>query len=82
MCRGSVLVSRLATYYRDDARFLAFAFLAVSYLPPAPDDDIHKTNAMTKEMLGYEVLGYQLFFAEESTGQIIKEHVSAVIPSP
>jgi len=72
---GATLVSRLASYYHDDARFLAFAFFAVSYRPPSPDFDIEAVNATSKQLLGYEVFGYWFFFAEdENAGQIIQEH--------
>ncbi len=72
--RGSFLVSRLANYYHDDARFLAFAFFAVSY---QPDFDIKATNAKSKQLLGYEILGYWFFLAQdEHASQIIQAHVS------
>ena len=74
--RGSALLSRLARYYFEDERFVAFGFLAVACMPPDPDFDLHRTNTITKEVLGYELLGYHLFFAEEEAGQMINDHVS------
>jgi len=72
---GAFLVSRLANYYHDDARFLAFAFFAVSYQPPSPDFDTEAVSAMSKQLLGYEVFGYWFFFAEdENASQIIQDH--------
>lgn len=75
--RGVGLVSRLANYYHDDARLVAFAFFAVSYQPPSPDFDIGAINALTKQLLGYETFGYWNFFAsDEDAAKIISEHVS------
>jgi len=72
---GSGLVSRLANYYHDDPRFLAFAFLALSYFPPAPDFDIDAFNAEARKQLGYEAFGYWLFFAQDdNANQVIQEH--------
>jgi len=73
---GSGLVSRLATYYHDDVRFLGFAFIALWYLPPAPEFDIDAFNAEAKKQLGYETFGYWPFFAQEdNASQIIQEHI-------
>lgn len=41
-------------------RFLAFGFISVAYSPPAPDMDVDKINAWTKQALGYEEMGYWL----------------------
>lgn len=55
-------------------RFSAAAFLAVGYVAPEPMD-YAVLNAQTKALLGYEVFGYQLFFAEEGTDKVIESHV-------
>lgn len=70
--RGAWFTARLLDFYSE--RFTAAAFLAVGYFPLAPFD--HTTiNAQTKELLGYELYGYHLFFAEEGTDKIMESHV-------
>lgn len=67
--RGVFLVSRLASYYHDDERFVAFGFFAVSYQPPSPAD----FDAKELE----KILGYWFFFSEdEDAGKLMGEHVS------
>lgn len=77
--RGAYLTSRLAVWSRDDDRFIAFGFFAVSYMPPAPDFNIYEYNRETKAKYGYEIDGYQLFFDADGTNKIIKDHVSLSI---
>lgn len=75
--RGSFLVSRLAYFHQD--RFIAFAFLTVSYMPPAGTPfDANAINAQMEQMVGYGPLGYQIFFCEDGAPEILREHVSAV----
>ena len=55
---GSIFQSRMVPYY--PSRFLSLAFLAVPYAPPggSRDIDIDSVNKISKEIFGYEVLGY------------------------
>ncbi|KAH9940022.1 alpha/beta-hydrolase [Epithele typhae] len=54
---GSGLVSALVHYYQN--RFLAFAWLAVSYLAPSPGGfDLDTALKAYKEAIGSEVIGY------------------------
>lgn len=55
-------------------RFIAAAFLTVGYLAPEPAD-IENLLKLTKALLGYEVVGYQVFLSEEGTDKIIESHV-------
>lgn len=73
-CRGAGIVSRLATVAPE--RFLAYAFLAVPYVPPNPKPNFEQTLAMTKAMFGYELFGYWLFFAEDDTPKLVEQNVS------
>ena len=54
---------------------MALAFLAVGYLPPTPEYDFQKVLARTKQVFGYEVLGYWTFFVEDGADKIIESHV-------
>jgi len=75
---GVGIVSRLANYYHDDVRLVAFAFFAVSYQPPSPQFDIDAINAMTKQLLGYETFGYWLFFTQDDdASKIMSEHLDS-----
>ena len=71
------MASRLANRYAD--RFTAFAFLAVWYLPPNTNPtSFEETNALTKQLIGYEIFGYWLFFSAEGSDKIIEDHVSPI----
>ncbi|KAI5122577.1 hypothetical protein M0805_004794 [Coniferiporia weirii] len=72
---GSGLNSRLANYYPE--RFIAFAFLALGYLPPIPVFDIDAINAMSLEKNGYSKFGYWKFFAEADAAKILEEHIES-----
>jgi len=67
---GSATTGRLANYYPD--RFTAFAFLAVGYVAPNKQFDVRATNAFTKQMVGYELMGYWLFFSEDGADKLIE----------
>jgi soluble epoxide hydrolase / lipid-phosphate phosphatase len=55
---------------------IAAGFLALHYLEPNPTQDINKVNALTKQMLGYELLGYQVFLGSEvDAPELITNHV-------
>ncbi|KAF8064070.1 Alpha/Beta hydrolase protein [Lyophyllum atratum] len=68
---GSTLVSRLANYHAD--RFLAFAFLALSYVPPSYAK-FEETAAQLAKLVEYEVLGYWNFFAEKDAHKSIEKN--------
>jgi pimeloyl-ACP methyl ester carboxylesterase len=69
---GSLTTGRLANYYPD--RFTAFAFLAVGYIAPNPQSNYLAVNAITKQMVGYEIMGYWAFFSEEGADKLIETH--------
>jgi len=72
-CRGCSIVSRLGNLYPE--RVMALAFLAAGYVAPAPEFNLPNALAMTKQVFGYELLGYWLFFAEDGADKIIETHV-------
>lgn len=69
--------SRVAQLH--SGRFDGFAFLALGYLAPNPHFEIHKANAMTKKLFGYEVLGYQIFQSQPDAVDIIEAHVRILL---
>ena len=65
---GSVLLASLAWFHRE--RFSAFMFLSAGYNPPGAFD-IDTVNEQAKAMLGYEAMGYFLFFnTPEAAGML------------
>ncbi|KAG4416239.1 hypothetical protein IFR04_010642 [Cadophora malorum] len=68
---GTYLLSRLSTFHGD--RFTKLVFMSVPFGRPGVKGDVHAINEKTKK-LGYEQLGYQVWFAEEEAGNIISQH--------
>ena len=66
-------MSGLALSY--SSRFLAFGFLAVSYLPPRPTFDYEAVKALSVKALGYATMGYWKFFSEDGAEKVIESHV-------
>jgi pimeloyl-ACP methyl ester carboxylesterase len=73
---GCYTASRFWNYH-GASRILAIAFLAAGYLPPGPLLDIDAVNTMSKQIVGYEILGYQLFFVSEGAEKKIEAHIDA-----
>ncbi|KAJ3145114.1 hypothetical protein HDU89_007530 [Geranomyces variabilis] len=73
---GVLVVSRLANYFPE--RFHAFAFVAASYMAPEPMD-LDGLLAQTRQLLGYELLGYWKFFAEDGADKIIEQHIDSFL---
>ncbi|EJD08118.1 alpha/beta-hydrolase [Fomitiporia mediterranea MF3/22] len=69
---GSVVVSRLAYLYQE--RFLAFGFLAVTYMPPDPTFSYKKVSEELEKTFGYNLFGYWEFFSSNGAPKIIEEH--------
>jgi hypothetical protein len=47
----------------------------VGYVAPDATFDYHATNALTKQIAGYELMGYWSFFSEEGADKLIETHV-------
>ena len=71
--RGAFIVSRVATVAPE--RISAYAFLAVSYIAPSPDSDYETGRKVTAQLAGYEIFGYQLFFAEDDAAAVLEKNV-------
>lgn len=74
---GSFLLSRLANWHPGVLEKLAF--LDVGYSAPGfglSREVVGMVNAAVKGAMGYEVLGYFLFFAEEGAAELLDGHVS------
>ncbi|KAL0059039.1 hypothetical protein AAF712_014252 [Marasmius tenuissimus] len=56
---GSFVAARFANFRPE--RTIAVGFVTVGYLPPNPNFNLEASNKKTKEMLGFEVLGYWNF---------------------
>ncbi|KAM0428523.1 hypothetical protein ACHAPT_006883 [Fusarium lateritium] len=69
---GATLLSRLAAYHPD--RWAAFIFLAVGPPKLGTPFDVDMINKMTKEVLGFEMLGYIPWIAESTTHATLEQH--------
>ncbi|KAJ3557331.1 hypothetical protein NM688_g1528 [Phlebia brevispora] len=74
---GSKAASRLASHFPD--RFIAYAFLAVPYVPLHPSIKFEDYLAAVKQVNGYETYGYWPFFSSEEADGIIKEHIDSFV---
>ncbi|KAJ3555945.1 hypothetical protein NM688_g2295 [Phlebia brevispora] len=72
---GSKAASRLASHFPD--RFLAYAFLAVPYVPLHSSIKFEDYLAAAKQRNGYETFGYWLFFSSEEADNVIKQHIDS-----
>ncbi|KAI0731466.1 Alpha/Beta hydrolase protein [Fomitopsis betulina] len=72
---GSMLTSRLASYYPE--RCKAYTFVAIGYSPTSADFDYEASLTATKQALGYETYGYWEFFFEDGAEKIIEEHLDS-----
>ena len=71
--RGCIAVARLASVAPE--RIIAYAFLAVAYLAPNPEFDMFSALSQTKAAFGYELFGYQVFFASDEAADILNKTV-------
>jgi len=71
---GTYLLSNLAIWH--ESRVEKLVFMSVPYSPPGRKLDVHGINRATKQSLGYELFGYQVFLASEGAGKIVGDHVS------
>ncbi|TFK77218.1 alpha/beta-hydrolase [Pluteus cervinus] len=69
---GSKITSRLANRFSD--RFIAFAFLAVGYVPPRPNVTYEQFLAVSKQAAGRELIGYWAFFSEDDAPELVSKH--------
>lgn len=71
------MLSRLANYH--STRFIAFAWLAVSYVSPAPEPmDLEVVLPWMKQTFGAELLAYQEFLLKPEAPQLLETNVGTM----
>ncbi|KAK8093562.1 hypothetical protein PG997_000247 [Apiospora hydei] len=75
---GANILSRLAIYYPD--RLRAVAFLGIGPSSPGTAFDLDAINAMTKAATGTEMLGYISYIARDAASQrMMEQHAQSVM---
>ncbi|EEU43835.1 uncharacterized protein NECHADRAFT_30431 [Fusarium vanettenii 77-13-4] len=74
---GATLLSRLAVYHPD--RWTCLVFLAVGPPRLGTPFDVNMINKMTKEFLGFEMLGYIPWIADPATPSSLEKHAEAAM---
>ncbi|KAF5575927.1 epoxide hydrolase [Fusarium pseudocircinatum] len=74
---GATLLSRMATYH--PSRWEALVFLAVGPPKLGTPFDVDMINIMTKQYLGYEMLGYIPWLADFTSQDILEKNVEAAM---
>ncbi|KAF9022958.1 alpha/beta-hydrolase [Hymenopellis radicata] len=74
---GAKVASRLANYFPD--RFIAYAFMAVAYVPPSTENKYEAMLEFTKKAFGYELFGYWRFFSEPDAVEVVEAHMDSFI---
>ncbi|EPS95748.1 hypothetical protein FOMPIDRAFT_1131820 [Fomitopsis schrenkii] len=72
---GSMVTSRLASYYPE--RFKAYAFVALGYSPSTAGFDYEAAMRMIKQAIGYDAYGYWELFCEDGADKIIEAHLDS-----
>ena len=71
---GSWIISRLANVAPE--RVSAYVFLDVGYVTPNPDANFEADLQATKKIYGYDLYGYQAFFASDEAAEVLEKNVS------
>ncbi|KAM0241402.1 hypothetical protein ACHAP5_007599 [Fusarium lateritium] len=74
---GATLLSRLAAYY--PTRWESLIFLTVGPPKLGTPFDVDMINQMTKQFLGYELLGYIPWLADLSSQSTLEKHAEAAM---
>ncbi|KAF5019461.1 hypothetical protein F66182_8543 [Fusarium sp. NRRL 66182] len=74
---GATLLSRLAAYH--PSRWDSFVFLAVGPPKLGTPFDVDTINQVTKQMLGYEMLGYIPWLADPSSQGMLEQHAESAM---
>ncbi|KAJ3557328.1 hypothetical protein NM688_g1530 [Phlebia brevispora] len=74
---GTKAASRLASYFPD--RFIAYAFLAVPYVPLYLPIKFEDFLAAWKQRNGYDTYGYWPFFSSEQADRVLKDHIDSFV---
>jgi len=62
-------------------RILGVAFLAVGYIPPAPDYNYERSLEVMNQRVGYDVFGYWEYFSSKDAAKKLEENVSPIVHS-
>ncbi|KAI0824771.1 alpha/beta-hydrolase [Trametes gibbosa] len=73
---GSIVTSRLASYYPE--RFAGFAFLAGGYYPLLAGFDVKTALAFNMQNFKSELFGYWMFLAEDGAKDVVNNHLESV----
>ncbi|EIW61342.1 alpha/beta-hydrolase [Trametes versicolor FP-101664 SS1] len=73
---GSIVTSRLASYYRE--RFAGFAFLSGGYYPSLAGFQIKDAIEHNVKHFKAELFGYWLFLAEDHAKDIVNAHLESM----
>ncbi|RGP61240.1 epoxide hydrolase [Fusarium longipes] len=74
---GATLLSRISAYY--PSRWESLVFLAIGPPPLGTPFDVDLINRMTKQMLGYEMLGYIPWLADSNSQTILEKNAEAAM---
>ncbi|EWG50671.1 hypothetical protein FVEG_16674 [Fusarium verticillioides 7600] len=74
---GATLLSRMAAYH--PSRWEALVFLAVGPPKLGTPFDVDMINTMTKQFLGYEMLGYIPWLADFTTQEILEKNAETAM---
>ncbi|KAH7153254.1 Alpha/Beta hydrolase protein [Dactylonectria macrodidyma] len=74
---GATLLSRLAAYY--PSRWTALVFLAVGPPKLGTPFNVDAINQMTKQMLGFELLGYIPWLGTEASQPTLEQHAESAM---
>ncbi|KAJ3469987.1 hypothetical protein MRS44_000086 [Fusarium solani] len=74
---GATLLSRIAAYHPD--RWSSLVFLVVGPPKLGTPFDVDMINKMTKEFLGFEMLGYIPWIADSATSSTLENHAEAAM---
>lgn len=71
---GSDIAQRLYLWHPD--RVCALVMVNLAYLPPDPTNpvNVERTNKMTEQVFGYQMLAYQEFLAAERAPGVLAQH--------
>lgn len=74
---GTYLLTHLILWY--PARVERCVFVSVAFHVPGQKMDVQVLNDMTKKAVGYEALGYWMFFTAPGSGKVIGDNVSTAL---
>lgn len=74
---GTYLLTHLILWHPE--RIKGSVFVSVAFHVPGREMNVEVLNEMTKRIVGYEALGYWLFFIARDAGKVIGRNVSITL---